>query len=1048
MDGDSNERKEERMSIRLPAQLRCALAICIIMSAPLLTFGQGSATTGSISGEVIAEADSTPLPGAQVTAVHEPTGTRYVAITRTDGRFSIFNVRVGGPYTVTVNMSGFETAVKTELFARLGDDLFVSFAMKIEAFEAEVDVVASNPIINPTRTGATANVSRESLEALPTLSRSFIDFARTSVYFAAGASNDGQTSFSVAGRNNRYNNIQIDGAVNNDLFGLAATGTPGGQAETEPISLEAIAELQMVVSPYDVRQGGFSGGGINAVTKSGANLFSGSAFYYTRNDSMVGDGTDDIPLGTFENTQYGFSLGGPIVQDKAFFFVSAEAARRDQPAGYSIGGQSGQNWGSEAEAARFRQILLDEYSYDPGGFEEFTRATNSDNLFVRGDFNLANNQQLIFRHNYVDAFNDRGYPSPWTYYMPDNFYQFESETNSTVFQLNSVFGDDYFNEARISYTTVRDNRGGKTRFPQISVELSSGDSIRAGTETYSTANALDQDILEIHDDLTFVRGDHTITIGTHNEFFDFDNLFIRNHFGEYDFRSLDDFERGWAETYDYSFSNTDDPLESAKPSVQQLGFYAGGQWMVARNLTFTYGLRVDIPFFPDKPTRNPASETGFGYRTDVVPDGNILWSPRVGFNWDINGDAKQQLRGDTGIFAGRTPYVWLSNQYSNTGIEFTRISSYINWYDDITETNHITFVADPDNQPTDVGYAATNEIDLIDPDFEFPQVWRTTLGYDRQLGFWGIVGTVELMYSKTLKDILYQNLNVAPTGETTFDGRDVQGNVDYDFRDVILLSNTNKGKQWSAAITFEKPFSDDGIYAKASYIYGRSKSINDGGSSQARSNWRYLYVVDPNNPQLSYSNFDIQHRFVGVFRYRFDLFNLDSNISFYYNAQSGRPYSTTFTHDMNGDYQSNDLFYVPASADEVIIWGGTWDDLNTYIEADDGLRSHRGEIVPRNASRDPWTHSLDFHLGVKVPMKVLNTEVTFDIFNLANLFDSDSGLVRYTSYNEASPVRFRGIDEASGKPIYDLYNVDPKERWSIDDLRSRWQARIGLRLGF
>jgi hypothetical protein len=1011
-----------------------------------LAFGQGS-TTASISGSVLAEADGTTLPGAQVTAVHDPTGTRYLAITRNDGRFSIFNVRVGGPYTITVNMSGFETAVKGDLFTRLGEDLKMTFEMKIEAFEAAVDVFASNPIINPTRTGATANIDGESIESLPTLSRSFIDFARTSVYFAAGAVNDGQPNFSVAGRNNRYNNIQIDGAVNNDLFGLADTGTPGGQAETEPISLEAIAELQLVVSPYDVRQGGFSGGGINAITKHGANRFSGSAFYYTRDDSMVGDGVDDIPLGTFESTQYGVSLGGPIVQDKAFFFVSAESSRRDQPAGYSVGTASGQSWGHEADATRFRNILLNTYGYDPGGFEEFIRATDSDNLFVRADFNLADSHQLIFRHNWVDAFNDRGYPSPWTYYMPDNFYQFESKTNSTVMQLNSVFGNDYFNEARISYTTIRDNRGGKTRFPQVSVDLPGGVSIRAGTETYSTANSLDQDILEIHDDLTFVRGDHTITIGTHNEFFNFDNLFIRNYFGVYDFRSLDDFENGWAEYYSHSFSNTDNPLESAKPKVQQLGLYAGDHWMVASNLTMTYGLRVDVPFFPDKPSRNPDAENYFGHRTDVVPDGNILWSPRVGFNWDINGDAKQQLRGGTGVFAGRTPYVWLSNQYSNTGIEFTRISASIPYYQDITVDNHIRFEPDPDNQPTNIGFASTNEIDLIDPDFEFPQVWRTTLAYDRDLGFFGLVGTVEVMYSKTLKDILYQNLNVAPTGETLFDGRDMQGRINGDFSDVILLRNTSEGEQYSAALTLERPFKN-GLYAKASYIYGRSKSINDGGSSQAVSNWRYLYVVDPNNPGLGYSNFDVRDRFVGVLTYRFNMGPLGSTVSLYYNAQSGRPYSTTFSRDVNGDYQSNDLMYVPASSSEVIITGGTWEEFNAYIESDAGLRKYRGRIVPRNASRDPWSHSMDFHFGLEIPIKTVETELTLDIFNLANLFDSESGLVRYTSFNEVSPVQYGGTDDATGLPIYRLNFTDPEDRWTMDDLRSRWQARIGLRIGF
>ncbi len=1029
---------------------RWALAVGLLALLPQVVFGQ--ATTGNIKGSVTSKDDGSVLPGATVIALHEPTGTRYTSISREDGRFSMLNVRVGGPYNLSVTMPGFEAAQKGGFTVRLGEDLDLAFQLSLEAFTEELIVYAEpSTIFSPFRTGATANVAQEALESLPSISRTFEDFARTSVYFNPVAQDSGASSMSVAGRNNRYNNIQIDGSVNNDLFGLAATGSPGGQAETVPISLDAIQELQLLVSPYDVRQGGFSGGGVNAITKSGSNAFHGSIFYYTRDDSMVGDrevnGTD-VEFAEFTNDQYGFSLGGPILKDKVFFFASGEFDRKDNPSGYSIGG-TGQDWGHEAEAQRFRDILVNQYGYDPGGFEETIRTTDSDLFFVRFDFNLADAHQLTVRHNYVDAENMLAYPSAFTYYFPDNFYNFTDETNSTVAQLNSVFGSDVYNEARLTYQTIADRRGGDTVFPQVSVMLPDGATLRAGREQYSTANSLDQDILEINDDLTFSRGDHTFTVGTHNELFSFKNVFIRDNFGVYDFDSLDNFERGYAWRYSYSFSNTDDPQQAAEFDVQQYGLYAGDQWTVRPNLTLTYGLRIDMPYLPDEPTYNPRVQELYGIDTSEVASGNPTWSPRVGFNWDITGEGKRQLRGGTGIFAGRTPYVWLSNNYGNTGIEFTRVSYQLSGT--IDDANHIDFVPDPFNQPTQIGSAATNEINAMDPDFVFPTVWRTSLAYDHDLGWWGLVGSVEGIYAKTIKDIMYRNLNLTLDGTTPYlpDGRPNFTRVSSEYSYLIYLENTDKGEQYSLALNLQKPF-DNGFTANLGYVYGHAESVNDGTSSQASSNWRYLPSVNSNDPELSVSNFNVEHRFVASASYAFNITDaIGSTVSLFYNHQAGRPYSTLYSRDMNGDGQSYDLIYVPAGPEDVLFYGsGTWEQLNSYIEADEGLRGHRGEIADRNASVAPWTHTLDFHYGIDFQIKVVRAEVALDILNLSNLLNSDWGQVKYASFNAVSPIRHRGFDAASGLPIYEILFNDPDRRWSYDDLRSRWQAKLGLRLSF
>lgn len=1034
------------------------MVAALLMSAATLAFGQG-ATNSAMRGTV-SDQSGEALPGAVVTATHEPTGTRYETVTRENGNFQIFNMRTGGPYTVTVSMTGFRAQTKSDIFLKLGETLNLEFSMQLDSVEETLVVVAeSNPIINPDVTGAVTQVSAETIAEMPTINREISDIARMSPYATETSSDADPTAISVAGRSNRYNNILIDGAVNNDLFGLAASGTPGGQADAQPISLDAIQEFQLLVAPYDVRQGGFSGGGFNAITRSGSNSYEGSVYYYTADDSLVGE-LNNTDVGTFGKDDYGFRFGGPLVKDKAFFFVNAEISERDTPAGISVAapGNTGDGVpfeGPYEEVLEVYNIARNIYGYTPGGlnpdtgnFDQFTRVTESDKVFVRFDFNINLNHQLTLRHNYVDAVNDVGRPDEDFFLFDDAYYQFESETNSTVLQLNSTFGE-FYNEFRVTYQTIRDNRGGPTRFPNVSVELSDGSDVTLGTEAFSTANSLDQDIIEVTNDLTFFRGNHTITVGTHNEFFKFDNLFIRQAFGDYSFDSVEDFRNGWAQSFDYSFSNDpSDPLKSAKYKVNQFGLYIGDQWAVKPNLNITMGLRADLPNIPDEPTANPDVEQIFGYRTDVTPAGDVMWSPRVGFNWDIDNDGKRQLRGGIGIFSGRVPFVWLSNQYSNTGIEFTRISSFLNG--DIDEDNHIDFVADPDAQPTNIGSASTNEVNLVTDEFEFPQVLRTNIAYDHDFEWYGLIGTAELMYSKTLNDILYQNINLQDSGEDFVDGRAIYESVDRDFRDVILLKDTNEGYTYNALVQVQR-LASEGFTGSVSWMYGRARSINDGTSSQARSNWRFLPSIDPNDPELADSNFDVRHRINANVSYSRKFWGDAKTVfSFFYNVQSGRPFSTTYRRDVNGDFNDNDLIFVYDDPSQVNIidfdGNNAWNAWAAYVDGDEGLSDARGTIVGRNASRAPWIHQLDFHFAQEIPISRTDLEITFDVKNFLNLLNDDWGRYEWVSFNETSPLRYMGEGD-NGLPTFRL-EQDLDDRTTTDNLRSRWQARMGVRWTF
>lgn len=1033
--------------------LRYAAAIVsVVLASAHPTFAQ--VTTGTLSGAAVDESGGV-LPGADVTAVHQPTGTRYTAISDSIGRFIMVNVRAGGPYTVSAKLTGFKTQEQSGVFVKLGEDRSVEFRLGLETVTETVTVTAeASSIISSSATGPVSNVAQETIENLPTVTRGLEDFARLSPYFnnSGGGDGSGAATLSVAGRNNRYNNVQIDGAVNNDLFGLADSGTPGGQTETQPISLDAIQEIQLLVAPYDVRQGGFTGGGLNAITRGGSNSFSGTAYYFFRDEGLVGDGPDERPIATFNDKQFGASIGGPIRKDKLFFFLNADLTRKDTPSGFSADGSSGQNFGHTADVERVRSIAQARYGYDPGGLGEFIKNTESSKVFGRLDFNLSDDHRLTLRHNFIKASSDIGFPTSRRFFFPDLFYHIRDTTNSSVVQLNSNFGAGKVNELRLTFQRVRDNRDGDTRFPFVQVDLPDGTDVRFGRENFSTANALDQDIIELTDDFTWSRGKHLLTIGTHNEFFKFRNLFIRDNFGNYRFSSIANFEAGIAQSFDHSFSTTGDPQQPARFKVQQLGFYAGDLWRLTSDFTLNLGVRLDLPIFPDKPTANPNAAAIFGFATDVAPS-PAMFSPRAGFNWNLGGEAKQQLRGGAGIFAGRTPYVWLSNQYGNTGIEFRRVSLGFN------ARNQVAFVVNPDAQPTSIGSAATNEVDVVDPDYKFPSVARGNLAYDRELGFWGLVGSVEAFYAKVINDIDYQNLNLVQVGSRP-DGRPLFARTrDRAFSDVILLLNTDKGSQWTVSGKLERPFLS-GLYFMASYIYGESKSVSDGGSSQAASNWGNAYTTgDPNHVPESTSRFDPGHRINAAVSKDFKLGKVDVVASLFYNGQSGRPYSFTFNSDWNGDLRfTNDLMYVPRDASEVIVRNGTWDQLNAYIEADPGLRAHRGEVIPKSAARGPWTNSMDLRVAVGVPVRKLKLQVTGDVLNVLNLLSKDWGVVDFATFADLNPVRV-SLDTATGRMVYDIATLtaptftgnlpgrDP-QGFDRDDLRSRWQAQLGLRVRF
>jgi hypothetical protein len=1040
--------------------LLLVILLLLILIIPNSILSQG-VTSSAFNGSITDKAGK-PIPSATVIAVHVPTGTKFGTSTNMSGRYNLQNLKAGGPYTVSVSFVGYQSEKKEGVFVALNENLLINFSLAEGSVDlAPVQVTGErSSILNSGRTGAATNVSIEQLERFPTISRSFTDFQKLTPQFNGN---------SAGGRNNRFNNIQIDGTVYNDLFGLASSGTPGGQANTNPISLDAIQEFKVVISPFDVRFGGFTGGGVNAITRSGTNTFSGSAFYYGRNQDFVGKSPDaaKTKLAEFSEYQMGFRLGGPIIENKLFFFVNGEFTKRKQPL-------TNVALISKDTLEKFTSIMKSKYGYDPGTYETFTLERPSTKFFARLDYNINDNHRLTLRHNYVDA-NDDNLPTSATItYFSNNDYKFYSTTNSTVAQLNSTFGSDMTNELTFGYTMIRDKRDivGK-EFPHFYVKVGGTDNqtkyITAGSERYSIANSLDQDIVEITDNFTWSLGDHLVTIGTHNEIFSFANLYIRDYDGYYEFSNLSDLENGKASRYSYSFSVPPlDPRLKAKFQAIQLGGYIQDEWTVMPTLKISGGIRVDVPTFPDKPSYNYKFDSTFGYMnvgTNKVPSGNMLFSPRIGFNYDVNGDKSTQIRGGIGIFSGKVPYVWLSNQYSNTGVEFGRL--------DYTASSGKWFnfpFTDPLNPMLIQGgtktAAPTSEIDITSPDFKFPQISRIDIAIDQKLPF-GFIGTFEGIFSSTINDVLYQDINAVQRGTLAGDGRPVYGlKKNSAFTNAIYVSNTDQGSQWSLTAQLQRELLD-GLFASAAYTYGQSKDINSLTSSQALSNWRYNPVSDPNNPKLGRSNYDLGGRIFAAVSYRYEyLENWATTVSLSYEGVSGSPFTYIYDGDINKDgTTSNDPIYIPKDQNDIVLVdvknssgavtlsaAQQWVLLDAYINNDDFLKDHRGEIMDRNGARAPFSHTVNLKIVQNIPLfKTHNIELSLDILNFLNLLNGDWGWVKYVTNNTDPLIKYvsnQTSSDPTSRPTFNFTRTSTEPLYVASNIVSRWQLQFGIRYSF
>lgn len=1059
------------------------ISISAMLLLAIFVYGQGS-TTSTMSGKVSDSSSDEALIGANVFVVHVPSNTTYNASTDLEGNYHIPGMRVGGPYKINITYIGYEIATYEGIYLSLGQPYRLNCKARETAVDLSIIEVVAQKGPAGGNIGSSTIIKADDINRMPTLSRNLNDFTRLTPQ--SKSTFEGGTS--IAGINNRYNAVYIDGAVNNDVFGLAANGTNGGQTGIAPISIDAIDQIQVVVSPYDVTLGGFAGGGINAVTKSGTNNIEGSAYYFMQNEAMAGEtnatllertGSEAEKLDEFSNELYGLSLGGPIVKNKVFFFFNGEIQKDQTPVPFDFGIYEGNS--TEADLENLRDRLMSDYGYDPGNFGSKTDKLEGLRLFGKLDFNLNDKNKLTVRHQYTKAeqLNVNGSGSR-TINFENNGILFPSVTNSFAAELNSMFGIKASNNLIVGITTVRDDRdpiGGD--FPYLDIDDGDG-SIRLGSERFSTANILNQDIVTITNNFKLYKGDHTLTFGTHNEFTSFNNLFIRENYGVYEFGSVDDFLNGEnADRFFRSYSLVDDitgdeSTAAANFSAMQLGFYVQDEWLVSNQLTVTAGVRLDIPVILDDPTISSnfnsttlntisAAYDLKGATGGTMPEGQLMISPRMGFQY--NASQQTAIRGGLGIFTSRIPFVWPGGAFINNGLT---VGAAV-----LTD---VAFEADILKQPINPDFSVpSGQVDLFSQDFKYPQVFRASLALDRELPG-GIQATIEGIYTKTLNNIIYTNVNTDPTIDFNWTGTPddrpvfvsdpdnvfLPNSLDESYTAIYLASNTSEGDTYNLTASLAKDFKF-GLNAYLAYTYGDANSLIEGTSSQNSSQWRGGYNVDGrNNPSFGRSDFSIGSRLIAALGYDLNWSKaVRTSFSLFYNGQSGDPYSYVYggrdARNINNETGStslnNSLIWIPASQSEInLVDPSQWAALNTFIEEDDYLSANRGSYAEKNGARTPWISQIDIRLAqsfaVKSGPKTNRLEVSLDIFNFANLLNSSAGVI-YSKPFGYQVIDFEGYDADGTTPLFSFdEDQSGNDRFDIFDRGSRWRMRLGVRYTF
>lgn len=1019
--------------------------ILFLILLPQILYAQGI-TTGSISGRV-ADEKKEAIPGAIVAAEHQPSGSKYVAETGNDGSFNLHGVRVGGPYRIIVACMGYRADTIQDARVVLGEELSLQVRLPQVTRDIEGVTVSArkSTIMVSGKNGSGIVVDRSAIDHLPTISRGLNDFTRLTPQ--AGANG-------MLGKGGKSNNISVDGAVFNNPFGLGseAGSLPGGNVNAQPISLDAIDQISVDLSPYNVRQGGFTGAGINVVTRSGDNKLRGSVYCFFRNQDLVGQKVQDAEIARTAFSEYttGFRIGGPLIRNKLFFFGNYEQVTSTQPGAAYLAGRSGLAGSNVSNVQAgdldaLSHFLKAAYNYDPGSYERYNIPAVNRKFLAKLDWNINAKNKASLRYNQLNSYSSFAASSSLnTIGYSNNGFKRSNDVYSITGELNTTFTARSGNRFFASYTSMPDYRDYfGSLFPVVNIN-DNGKTYSFGSNNAARDNRIDQRIFQIQDDVNYTLGKHKLSAGINFQYSGFSNNFTLNPQGAYTFSSLAAFYnaapagtstplgistgRGLPSAYSLNYTiQPGRPVTYVNPRMSQLGLYAQDEFFAAGLFRLTAGLRLDVISFIGNPADNPAvaamtfqdaSGAPAKFSTETTPGTKMLVSPRFGFNWALSEDRKLQLRGGSGLFTGNIPFTFVSATFGMNGMNEGAIVA-----SNAAAAAKYLFSPLPGYyKPVNGAASSTYEVDLITRDYKLPQVWRSTLGADWRLPQ-DLIVSLEGTYSKDIHAPFYRNVNLnAATVTTAADGRvQYAGNrINPAITGAYLLGNINMGRQYFLTATLNKQMSKN-WFAALSYTYGNSKDGFSFLSTTASGAFNSVPVAGNSNvPVLAYSQFDLRHRAIASASYKVNYMHdrMATSVGLFFEAaQQGRgSYTYGGTGDVNKDgVAGNDLIFVPKDMSQInLVASATatveqqWEALDAFISGSKYLSNRRGQFAERNGALFPWYCQADLRIAQDFTALLFrngekNTlEFTIDILNVTNLLNKNWGV--YKMMANSAPV--------------------------------------------
>lgn len=1076
------------------------LALQLLVATSIL---YAQETTATLTGHVLDNKKSLII-GAIITVKHQPTGFTTTTQTNNKGIFVIPNLKPGGPYTIKISNLGFKEETYNDVTLNLGTNPDLDIILTNASTELkEVVVTAAG---KKTLTGLV--VGGKQMQTLPTLGRSLSDFTRLTPQ---------SNNNSFAGSNFRYNNLTIDGAINNDAIGFSnsfggvsgggQSGAAGAGTRTNPYSLDVIQEVQVQLAPYDVKLGNFTGGSVNAVTKSGGNNFHGSIYGYGRNKTLMGksiDGQKKSIGSDFYDYQYGATVSGPIVKNKLFFIVNFEQTRRQEPTFYNAGDPGAAITLTDAQLIKNK--LQSVYGYDAGSYDPYKIFTNSNKLFARLDFNINNKSTLMLRAIYTSGWGNNLERSTTNFqFSSTDFTQYTKNLN-LVAELKTKISNTLSNQLNVSYINVheyRDFPGALSPFMDIG-----GGSVWAGTWREASIYNMKQSTFEISDNVTLTKGIHKFTFGTHNEFYNLTYGFINSWNGRWEYANVNNFLADKPSRIRGAFS-TDPKLPNDRNSIYNnppapfsvalLSVYGQDEISISKKFKLTPGLRIDYSYVGTQPGVDASlnsitdyvsanatyTHTPFNQLTNTWL-GKAILSPRLGFTYNIKDNGSLVLRGGTGIFVGRMPFAWLGYNYTLTGNTYGNIDYKPTSGSVVPLAINPLYLKDTVSKYGGASASNTREVDVIDNNFKMPRVWRSNIAVDYKFGK-GYKLTVDFLYTKTIYDVKFQQINIkdqveyfttGPTQSPVYVGGKMYGN----YSNIYFLTNTTQGYRYNLTAQLSKTTNNLilgshllNLNWSAAYTYGMSKDVSNGIRNSWQSNYEVNPAVSAENAGLAYSNFDLRHRIVATLSTSLVWNSMNtSSLTFFYSGQSGSPYSVVYNASGApfGNAANANLPYIPKNQNDIrLVDNGSytaaqqWADLNNFINGDNYLKTRRGQYAERNALRTPWNHELDLKLMHEFRLSKTNKsktlQLSLDIFNVLNLLNNNWGHITFVTNTNNYTVNLLNFKTdanniAPGKPssgylptfTFNKPTGLNNQYYTVDPINSRWQGQLGIKYNF